>query len=125
MYAIKVISGIREDISKTQKQDVKLRYFRGTTIEDMKDDIKLILKKEPNFITIHLGTNNVISMTFNVNLNKLLHLKSTIIDVYKIIEIIIFEPMMQIDNGKATSIFVTYQKNQMDIVKKKTKKKQK
>ena len=122
MYAIKVISGIREDISKTQKQDVKLRYFRGTTIEDMKDDIKLILKKEPNFITIHLGTNNVISMTFNVNLNKLLHLKSTIIDVYIIIEIIIFEPMMQIDNGKATSIFVTYQKNQIWTLSKKKKK---
>ena len=122
LYAIKVISGIREDISKTQKQDVKLRYFRGTTIEDMKDDIKLILKKEPNFITIHLGTNNVISMTFNVNLNKLLHLKSTIIDVYKIIEIIIFEPMMQIDNGKATSIFVTYQKNQIWTLSKKKKK---
>ena len=124
MHAIKVISGIREDISKTQKQDVKLRYFRGTTIEDMKDEIKLILKNEPNFITIHLGTNNVISMTFNVNLNKLLHLKSTIIDVYKIIEIIIFEPMMQIDSGKATSIFVTYQKNQLwTLSKKQTNKK--
>ena len=72
------------------------------TIEDMEDDIKPILKREPDFITTHLGTNNVISIIFNVILNKLLHLKSTIIDVHKIIEIIIFEPMMRIDNGKAT-----------------------
>lgn len=53
-----IILWIRQEILKTDKEDVKLRYFRSTTIHDMKYDVKAILKKEPDFIIIFVGTSN-------------------------------------------------------------------
>ena len=33
-----IMSGIREELLKTDKHNVKVRFFRGGTIEDMKDN---------------------------------------------------------------------------------------
>ena len=43
------MSGIREELLKTDKHNVKVRIFRGGTIEDMEDNIKPILKREPDY----------------------------------------------------------------------------
>lgn len=40
------ISRVREDILKNNKREVKSRFFRGATIEDLDDNIRLALKKE-------------------------------------------------------------------------------
>ena len=37
-----MISGIKEDLLKTDRHDVKLKYFRGAAIEDMEDNINPI-----------------------------------------------------------------------------------
>ena len=41
------MSGIREELFKTDKHNVKVSFFRGGTIEDMEDNITPILKREP------------------------------------------------------------------------------
>ena len=38
-----IMSGIREELLKTNKRDEKVRHFAGETIEDMEDNIKLSL----------------------------------------------------------------------------------
>ena len=52
------MSGIREELLKTDKHNVKVKVkvklFRGGTIEDY---IKPILKREPNYIIIDIVKN--------------------------------------------------------------------
>ena len=74
--------GIRK-LLITDKHDVKVRFFRGGTTEDMEDNIKSILKREPDDIIIHVGTNNATNLTARHILYKLLRLKSTILDARK------------------------------------------
>ena len=66
------MSGIREELLKTDKHNVKVSFFRGGTIEDMEDNIKHILKREPNCIILHIGTNNATNLTASDILDKLL-----------------------------------------------------
>ena len=74
--------GIRK-LLITDKHNVKARFFRGGTTEDMEDNIKSILKREPDDIIIHVGTNNATNLTARHILYKLLRLKSTILDARK------------------------------------------
>ena len=43
-----------EDVPKIEKREVKLKFFRGATIEDVDDNINLILNKEPDFTIIYM-----------------------------------------------------------------------
>ena len=54
-----IVSGIIEELLKKNKHNVKVRFFRGGTIEDMEDNIKPILKRKPDYIILLVGTNNV------------------------------------------------------------------
>ena len=66
------MSGITEEHLKTDKHNIKVSFFRSGTIEDMEYDIKHILKREPDCIILHIGTNNAINLTANDILDKLL-----------------------------------------------------
>ena len=79
------MSGIRKELLKTDKHkhNVKVRFFKGGTIEDMEDNIKPILKRELDYNILHVGTNNATNLTARDILDKLLRLKSTILDARK------------------------------------------
>ena len=70
-----IMSGIREELLKTDEHNVKVRIFRGGTIEDMEDNIKPVLKREPDYIILLVGTNNATNSTARDILDKLLQLK--------------------------------------------------
>ena len=53
-----IMSGRKEELLKTDKHNVKVRLFRGGTIEDMKDNIKPILKRKQDYIILYVGTMN-------------------------------------------------------------------
>ena len=65
-------------LSGAKPNSVKVRIFRGATIDDMKDFLKPYLKRSPTNIILHVGTNNGISDSSSVILNKLLSLKNFI-----------------------------------------------
>ena len=96
-----IMSGIREELLKTDKHNVKVKFFRGGTIEDMEDNIKPILKREPDYIILHVGTNNATNSTARDILDKLLQLKSKILNARKSCKVIISQPTLRSDNGKA------------------------
>ena len=54
--------GIREELLKTGKHNVNVSFFRGGSIKDMEDNIKPILKREPDYIILHVGTNNATNL---------------------------------------------------------------
>ena len=65
-------------LSGAKPNSVKVRIFRGATIDDMKDFLKPYLKRSPTNIILHVGTNNSINDSSSVILNKLLSLKKFI-----------------------------------------------
>ena len=65
-------------LSGPKPNSIKVRIFRGATIEDMKDFLKLHLKRSPTNVILHVATNNSINDSSSVILNKLLSLKKFI-----------------------------------------------
>ena len=57
------MSRIREEILKAHKYEVKVRFLKGGTIEDMGDNVKPILIREPDYIILHVGTSNASNLT--------------------------------------------------------------
>ena len=53
-----MISGIDETMISRKGRVVKVRPFSGATIEDMYDYLKPMLRKCPDNIILHVGTNN-------------------------------------------------------------------
>ena len=56
----------------SSKQNVKVRFFPGSSIKDMYDYLKPLLKKVPKTIILHVGTNNCVNESFNIVLDKIL-----------------------------------------------------
>ena len=74
-----MFSGIEERrISKRGKKKVKVKNFPGATIDDSYDYIKPLLKKYPDNIISHVGTNNAVNELSKMLLEKLLNLKKFI-----------------------------------------------
>ena len=65
-------------LSGAKPTSAKVRIFRGSTIDDMKDFLKPYLKHLPTNIILHVGKNNSINDSSSVILNKLLSLKNYI-----------------------------------------------
>ena len=60
-------------LSGAKLNSVKIRIFRGATIDDMKYFLKPYLKCSPTNIILHVGTNNFINDSSKVILNKFLN----------------------------------------------------
>ena len=73
-----MIAGVNETMISRKGRVVKVRPFSGPTIEDMYDYLKPILKKCPDNIILHVGTNNAARESPRVVFDKLLSLKSFI-----------------------------------------------
>ena len=95
------MSGIRKELLKTDKHDEKVRFFRDGIIEDMENNVNPILKREPDYIILHVGTNNTTSLTACDIIGKLLQLKSAILHDPKSCKVIISQPTLCSDNVKA------------------------
>ena len=67
----------------------------------MEDNIKSTLKREPNQIILHVGTNNATNLTARDILDKLQELKSKILNARKSCKFIISQPTLHSYNGKA------------------------
>ena len=65
-------------LSGAKPNSVKVRIFRGATIDDMKDFLKKYLKRSPSNIMLHVATSNSITNSSSVILNKILWLKKVI-----------------------------------------------
>ena len=91
------MSKIKEELLKTDKHDVTVRFLRG----NIKDNIKPILKGELDDIFLYVRTNNATHLTASNILDKLLRLKLTILDVCKSHKVIISELTLRRDNRKA------------------------
>ena len=65
-------------ISANKNSIVRVRAFPEASIEDMEDYIKPLLRKEPDIIVLHIGTNNATCDTSRTILDKILTFKNDI-----------------------------------------------
>ena len=115
-----MLSGIEERRIAKRNRKVKVKNFPGATIDDMYDYIKPLLKKCPDNIILHVGTNNTVNEPSKIVLGKLLDLKKFIEHTLPESNVVISNLITRIDNGKA-SLTVTKTNEhlhglQMDII---------
>ena len=67
-----MVLGLNEELLSNKKHQLKVRCCRGATVEDMFDYIKPFLKQKPDYVILHVGTNNVKGMTSRNIFDKLL-----------------------------------------------------
>ena len=96
-----MVSGLKEELLSNKKHQVKVRCCRGATVEDMFDYVKPILKRKPDSVVLHVGTNNARDMTSRNILDKLLQLKTAVLDSDENCKVILCQPMTRVDNDKA------------------------
>ena len=73
-----ILAGIDENRLSTGKHKAKVRYFPGARTDDMYDYMKAPLRKLPDYIILHIGTNDAVSNTSREILDKILKLKTYI-----------------------------------------------
>ena len=86
----------------SKKIPVKVRCFPGASIKDMYHYLIPIIAKTPDYIILHVGTNDAPSKSSREIIDDLLSLKSFILSKLSRCKVIISTPIMRTDNAKAT-----------------------
>ena len=60
-----------------------------------------ILNQNPDYVVLHVGTNNAKDMSSRIILDKLLQLKTAVLDSNENCKVILSQPMTRVDDGKA------------------------
>ena len=115
-----MLSGTEERRIAKRDRKIKVKIFPEATIDDMYDYIKALLKKRPDNIILHVGTNNTVNEPFKLVLSKLLDLKKFIEHTLPESNIVISNLITRIDNGKASLTVVKTNEHlhglQMDFI---------
>ena len=69
-----IVSGLQPGLL-SQKRKIKVKSFSGANVRDMDDNIKPILRHKPEYIILHVGTNDALNLPPNEILDKILELK--------------------------------------------------
>ena len=69
-----------------------------------------MLKKKPEHIILHIGTNDAVSKTSKQILDELLQLKQYIISILPTCRVIVSRPTVPTDNGKAALTLSNFNK---------------
>ena len=91
---------IQEKLSRPGRP-VKVHNFRGATLDDMKYHVIPIIRKEPSFAILHIGTNDAPHTTSKEILDQILELKALIIKELPTCRVVISTPTVRSDNAKA------------------------
>ena len=102
-----ILTGIDEKRLSRNNQVVKVRDFRGATIDDLKHHLVPLLKKKPEHIILHIGTNDAVSKTSRQILDELLQLKQYVINTLPTYRLIVSRPTIRTDSDKA-ALTLTY-----------------
>ena len=81
--------------------NVKVRPFSGSTVNDMFNYITPLLQKQPDYILLHLGSNDSINSTSDIIYNRLMNLKNYIQGILPNVVVMLSKPTMRIDNATA------------------------
>ena len=96
-----MVNGVNEKrLSKTHG-NIMVFHFSGPRIEDISQYIIPIIKKQPDYLILHVGTNDAKTNTSKKIVDDLLILKSNISKQLPSCRIVLWKPIIRHDNGKA------------------------
>lgn len=90
-----------EEHRLSKKYNVKVRAFSGATVTDMFDYITPLLRKKPDIILLHVGTNDTSFSSADEILKNIEHLTHYIRNNLPSTKVIVSTPTIRSDNGKA------------------------
>ena len=96
-----MVSVFKKEFLLNKKHQIKVRCCRGATVEDMFDYVKPILKRKPDYVVLHVGTNNAKDITLWNILDKILQLKTAALDSDKNCKVILSQSVARMDDEKA------------------------
>ena len=73
-----IINGVFEDRLCRKNHVVKVRYFPGANVKDIRHNLMPIIRKKPSHVIIHAGKNDAKRFTSREILNQLLNLKKIV-----------------------------------------------
>ena len=91
-----ILSGLKES-KMSQKRLIKVRTFPGATFQDMKFFVVPHLKKKPDNIIIHVGTNNAPHSSSYETFHEIQSLRNFILKYLSSVRITISTPVLRID----------------------------
>ena len=95
-----IVSGLEPGLL-SQKRKGKVKSFSGANIRGMHDNIKPILRHKPEYMILHIGTNDALNLPPNEILDKILEFKKKIEEINKDCIVIISTATYRFDNQKA------------------------
>ena len=96
-----MVNGIDEKRLSKKHGNVKVFHFSGARIEDTNQYIIPIIKKQPDYLILHVGTNDATTNTSKKIVDDLLILKSNISKQLPSCRIVLSKPIIRHDDGKA------------------------
>ena len=91
-----VVSGLRES-KMSFRRNIKVRFFPGARIQDMYYYLVPLLRKRPDKIILHVGTNDAPHMKTDEMLEELGKLKSLIWEMLPSVKIVLSAPTIRVD----------------------------
>ena len=110
-----MLAGIDENRLKIGKHKVKVRHFPGAPTDDMYDYMKPLLRKLPDYIILHIGTNDALDNTSREILDKILKLKTYIQKELPKSKVTTSTPIKRHDHGKASLTISNLNKKFKDL----------
>ena len=96
-----MVNGTDEKRLTKKHGNVKVFHFSGARIEDTNQYIIPIIKKQPDYLILHVGTNDATTNTSKKIVDDLLILKSNISKQLPSCRIVLSKPIIRHDDGKA------------------------
>jgi hypothetical protein len=97
-----IVKGLQQHkLSKAAKQSVGVKFFPGATVGDMSDHIKPVLRRKPDTVILHVGTNNATNKEASEIVNDIDKLCQEVKKIDPNVEIILSELINREDNAKA------------------------
>ena len=96
-----VVNGINENRLSKKHRNVNVFHFSGARIEDINRFIIPIIKKQPDYLILHVGTNDATTNTSKKIVDDFLILKSNISKQLPSYRIVLSKPIIRHDDGKA------------------------
>ena len=103
-----MMSQLDEQRLSREGYNVKVRSFKGSTISDMYFYLYPLLQKEPDYLILHVGTNNCVYHSSGKVFDDLLALKSHIEVKIPGIKVILSQPIARYDDNALACVRVQH-----------------
>ena len=97
----------------SKKFNVKVKAIGGCTIEQMYAELTPLLRMEPDYVILHVGTNDSVKKSSDYICDELIKLKHYIENFLPNVMVILSKPIIRVDNSKA-NLTIRYVNKRLD-----------